>query len=203
MGINKNKIMKKIALFGGSFNPIAKHHINIANELLNYDIDEVWIMPCYESINKKKKLESSEHRLNMCNIAIINNDSKKIKICNFEIENKLLDSPNEIMIEFLKYYKNDSNKFYFVMGADNANNIHNWIDSEKAFNLLPFIIIPREGYDIKKDIWKKESPHIYINNFNIVLGSSTQFREDFKKDKTSELIDRDVLKYIKENNLYN
>jgi len=39
---------KKIGILGGAFDPITKGHIQIAHfVLLNTDIEEIWIVPCY------------------------------------------------------------------------------------------------------------------------------------------------------------
>ena len=84
-------VKKKIWILGDSFNPITKGYILVAEYVLESEIkfDEIWLLPSYTSLYGKK-LVSSNHRINMCKLAIENN--KKIKICDFEIVNKLKSS---------------------------------------------------------------------------------------------------------------
>ena len=188
--------MKKVGIYGGSFNPIANHHIQIAQKALDY-VDEVWLLPCYKSMSSKK-LESGHHRLAMCRLAIghLNN----IKVCDFEIRNKFTGNPaiviRQLMHDFPTY------QFYFVIGTDNACNIHNWINGHEAIELLPYIVFPRKDYFVDQYTWFKKSPHIYISNFELQSGSSTQFREEYRRNGHSKLVNSNVIAYIQQNSLY-
>ncbi len=77
----KNTSIKKVALFGGSFDPITIAHlqvikslIKIASEVYNQfdDIEEVWLIPCGDS-RSDKELTLGIHRVEM--IKLILNDS--------------------------------------------------------------------------------------------------------------------------------
>lgn len=189
----------KIALFGGAFNPIGEHHINIANRIINSGIvDEVWIMPCYKSMSNKK-LEDGYHRLNMCHIAIHNNN--KIKVCDFEIKHKLIASSYEILEKFYKEY-NNGYQFYFLIGADNAINIEKWPDYDKTLQMISFIVLPRGDVKINDNAWCCKQPHQYLKSIDIENGSSTEIRNDIKSNNKSNLIFEEINKYINEYNLY-
>ena len=154
----------KIGLFGGSFNPITKGHILVANNILNTNINlsEIWFMPC--NINKKKKLVKSKHRINMINIAI--KSSKKLKLFDYEIKNNLPnDTLNTIkLLNKSKYSVN--NKFYFIIGLDVANNLIYWNNYKELINIINFIVIPRKNYIIKNK-WFFNDNHIFLSNINI------------------------------------
>lgn len=188
----------KIAIYGGSFNPIGKHHINIAEIALLF-VDQVWLMPSFKSITGKI-LEDPIHRANMCNIAI--GDNNKIKISMYEIDNNICDESYNTMKNFLEDY-NDGNEYYFILGTDNANTIHTWENWEKFIKIMPFIIIPRSGYISNGDEWYHKSPHIYLNNITPNNKSSTDIRNNIKKNNISDDIDEHVMSYIEEYNLYN
>lgn len=191
----------KIAIYGGAFNPIGRHHIKIANEIINTGIiDEVWIMPCYKSMSGKK-LEDSDHRLNLCQIAININNNNKIKLCNFEIKNQLVGQSYDIIKKFYENYST-KNKFYFLIGADNAVNIERWNNYEKLLQIIPFIVIPRKDYNIHHDAWCYKEPHIYLNNCFTDNTSSTEIRNELKITKYSDLIFDEMNEYIKKYNLY-
>ena len=64
--------MEDFALFGGSFNPIHKGHLNIIKYVLDHaDIDKVIVIPAFISPFKtKNEGASSTDRLNMIHLSI-------------------------------------------------------------------------------------------------------------------------------------
>ena len=192
-----------IALLGGSFNPITKAHINIAKYVLNssLNIDEVWLLPCYTSYHNKK-LVDSVHRINMCNLAIENESQYKIKVCDFEIKNKIEGSTAIVLNEL---YKNYEHNFKFIIGMDNANNIFQWSDYKTTLNLISFIVIDRVEFKKPNDEWYLYEPHNYIQvddkkNNHV---SSTLVRNLLKDNKSTEqYLYNNVYQYIKKFNLF-
>jgi nicotinate-nucleotide adenylyltransferase len=193
--------MIKIAIYSGSFNPIGKHHLNIANAVTKLGmVDEVWIMPCFRSMSNKK-LEYEIHRLNMCEIAIRNNGNDKVKLCDFEISNKLVEQSFDIFSKFLGEY-DQTNKFYFIIGADNAIAINTWKDYAKLINLIPFIVIPRPDYDVPSNSWCYNEPHIYLEDVVADNASSTLIRQNIKLNGESNLVTNGTDAYITNHKLY-
>jgi len=189
--------MKKIAIFGGSFNPPTKAHFEVAQRCLEI-VDEVWLMPCYVTYYNKKII-SPEHRVKMCEIAIDSFGNKSIKVCDFEIKNKLTDESYPIMRKFLQEY---NAKFHFVIGMDNANKIDTWTNWDKLIDMLPFIIIPRKGYKKEETKnWYLKEPHIFLKGKGIA-GSSTEVRNSLKNNIKSNLIFDAVYDYITKYNLF-
>ena len=48
---------KRVILYGGAFDPITKGHLlaaEFAIKELGDEYDELWLMPCYQNINKEK-----------------------------------------------------------------------------------------------------------------------------------------------------
>ena len=202
--------MRKIGILGGSFNPITKGHISIAEFVLSskFKFNEIWLLPCYISLYGKK-LVSSKDRFNMCKIASQNN--KKIKVCDFEIKNKLkLPSAEIIKMLSIKY---PDNIFYFVIGEDTAINLPYWDKYEDFLKNVSVAVVPRPRYDFNKNIiesWIPSNngyPHLYISNDDnknkLSDISSSKFRENYLLNKdTSKFIDSKVLDYINLHNLY-
>lgn len=205
--------MKKIGILGGSFNPITKGHIRAAEYVLksDYNFDEIWLLPCYKSF-VEKKLQKSEHRIKMCELAtsVYNN----IKVCNFEIENKIIWSTSYTISKLFQKYKYSNIVFYFIIGSDNAININTWSNYKNLLENIPIVIIPRPGYIFDKNNLKKWYKnkygynHIYIENDNMKLLniSSTKFKQmyilEYDTINIYNMIDYHVLDYIKENKLY-
>jgi nicotinate-nucleotide adenylyltransferase len=77
------KVIKNIALYGGSFDPPHKSHIALIRylEKLSY-IDEVWLMPCGDRTDKKLLL-SKDARFNL--LKKIFATQSDIKVIDYEI----------------------------------------------------------------------------------------------------------------------
>jgi len=190
----------KIAIFGGAFDPITNGHIAVCNYLIEKKIvDEVWVTPCYMSYYDKK-MTPHDNRLEMCNMAVKNNNNSNIHVSDFEIVNKLCEESVDVMAKLIATYID--HQLYFVIGMDNALKIHTWSGWEKLTNMLPFIIIPRLGYECNHDLWFLKSPHIYICEYIANITSSTQVRCDLKNNGCSDLIDKTINCYIEDNHLY-
>lgn len=153
--------MKEIAILGGAFNPPTKMHLSIANLILSAEdlhVDEVWIMPCYGHMFGKK-MEDPWHRLAMCQIMIESKDPR-IKISNFEIQNRMDGSVYNLFGELKEQYSTDF-KFSFIIGQDNTNNFKRWEHWEYLVSNAKFIIIPRQGYfkmKFKNEWYNPNSP---------------------------------------------
>ena len=60
----------KIALFGGSFNPVHKEHVNIVKAAVEaYGLDRVIIIPTFITPDKAARAVSPSARLEMCRLA--------------------------------------------------------------------------------------------------------------------------------------
>ena len=179
--------MKKIGIYGGSFDPITKSHMLAACSVLKY-VDETWFLPCWKS--QTKIISDSHHRMNMIHLAIKQND--KVKLCDLEIKNQFEYTMDTIGL-LQKIHKDK--RFYFVAGMDNANKF-----PDKIINSIPFIIVSRKSHKSNVN-WYKFDPHLYVEIDDEVC-SSTQVRYDIKENGYSHLIENVVLNYILKNKLY-
>ena len=137
-----------VAVLGGAFDPITKGHIDTARFVLNTSrkFDEVWLMPCYEHINGKDMV-SAKDRLEMCKIAA--KVDGRIRVCDYEIENRMSGETYKLAKRLLddEGY-NDKYSFSFIIGQDNANDFHTWINFENLQRLIPFVVVPRPGVSL-------------------------------------------------------
>jgi len=189
--------MKKIGIYGGSFNPITYGHTDVVKNIITKNlVDEIWIMPCAK--NNKKNLVEGFHRLKMLELAISDFNNNNIKIFDYEIKNNL---PNRTL-NTIKLLKSDKeykdHKYYFIVGMDVANDISNWHNYQELINLIKFIVLPRNNQVIIDDWFLNSPKHIYLNDASIREVSSTLFRETFDRN----VIHSSVLNYILVNNLY-
>jgi len=182
----------KVALFGGSFNPIHNGHLQIANELLEKGMEEVWIIPCGNHAFGKK-LESGEHRMKMINLAIGKNPS--IKAIGAELDSEGKSYSSKTISRFKKEFPHE---FYFVIGTDNLIDMEKWNDFSYLKENVDFILIEREGFEIS-DIGISIKRTLNTNS----KISSTQIRENISKGiSVKGLVPEKVEEYIRQEGLY-
>ncbi|HLC78078.1 MAG TPA: nicotinate (nicotinamide) nucleotide adenylyltransferase [Candidatus Nanoarchaeia archaeon] len=185
----------KVGLFGGSFNPVQRGHMKIAEEVLKERIvDEVWFIPCGNHAFGKK-LASVENRINMLKLAIKSN--KKMKIIDFEIKRK----EKSYTYETLKYLKqNYPHEFYFIIGSDIVKDFGKWHALDYIKKNVEFIVAMRPGYKISGKLSFKVKNILALNE----NCSSTDVRNLVSSGKSiSEFVTKEVEEYILKEGLYN
>jgi nicotinate-nucleotide adenylyltransferase len=202
----------KVAILGGAFDPITQGHIALAKFVLDTSrtFDEVWLMPCYQHMYNKKMV-STDHRLNMCKEACTQDG--RIKVCDFEIKNELRGETYNLVNRLLDTdFAKHEYDFSMIIGQDNANSFHRWINYEHLERLIRFVVVPRKGISPDPGVdWYSKPPHIYLHGETTIPEiSSTEIRKEldvFWRDGTvTETVGKQlhpkVLEYIKNYGLY-
>jgi len=138
--------MKRVAFYGGSFDPVHCGHLTIARKLTEiFELDKFVFVPAFHAPHKKdKKPTSAFHRFAM--LALATNNETKIKVSKLEIE-----APERpYTIETLTRLKNElaDARIFFVMGADSWQDINTWREWEKVLTLVDIIVVTRPDYEI-------------------------------------------------------
>lgn len=181
----------KIGVYVGSFNPPHKGHIKIANHLVqNKYVDKVLIIPTNNYWNKTNLIDLN-HRLNMLNF--FKND-------NIIINNTLNNL--EYTYQIIRELKQDNNEYSLILGADNIVSFDKWKNYEELLN-LELLIINRDNIDVKEHLNRlnKKDKYKIIKIENIDI-SSTYIRENLDNKDILNIIDKQVLDYIKQEKLY-
>ena len=148
--------MKKIGLLGGSFDPPHRGHLYIsleAKKILNLD-EGWWLITPQNPLKISKPAKYSERLRNSKKI------TKNMPITIKEIEKKIKSKYSYETIKYLKnHYKNI--KFFWLMGADNLINFHQWQKWQKIIKDMPIVIFRRYGYNTKA--LKSTTSNIYKN----------------------------------------
>ena len=162
--------MKNIGLLGGSFDPPHKGHLYISLEAKKIlKLDEIWWLVTPQNPLKINQPASYSERVKNCKILTKN---KPIKIK--EIEKKINSQFSYQTIKYLNnHYKNIN--FFWLMGADNLINFHQWQNAHRIFNEIPIVVFRRYGYNqqaLKSYIsnlyknFRLKNKNIHIDNFN-------------------------------------
>ena len=162
--------MKHIGLLGGSFDPPHKGHLYISLEAKKtLKLDEIWWLVTPQNPLKINQPASYSERVKNCKILTKN---KPIKIK--EIEKKI---NSQFSYQTIKYLNNHYKyiKFFWLMGADNLINFHQWQNANQIFNEIPIVVFRRYGYNqqaLKSYIsnlyknFRVKNKNINIDNFN-------------------------------------
>ncbi|MBP5683998.1 MAG: nicotinate-nicotinamide nucleotide adenylyltransferase [Bacilli bacterium] len=181
----------KTGIFVGSFNPITKAHLNIARHLYHKKIvNKIIFVP---TVNNDKKLESLENRTNMINLVI---DNKHLVVS--DIMNNYSKFNYQVINELKKDYKD----LYLIMGFDlikKFKSFDNYLDLIKDNHI---IVVNRDSTykEMYKYIHKEYND--YLNNFILIDYHSKISSSKWKYKKNDYIINRKVLDYIIDNNLY-
>ncbi|MBE5806226.1 MAG: nicotinate (nicotinamide) nucleotide adenylyltransferase [Clostridiales bacterium] len=197
--------MEKIAFYGGSFNPPNIIHYEIAKTVINeLNIDKLFFVPV-GNYYKKSGLIDVKHRYNMLKEMCCKDE--KIFVSDISLEEKKNIKAIDMFRKLELKYNNSEN--YYIMGADNFQNIMTWKESEELLKNFKIIIIQRDNIDInyfinKYEIIANNKNNLYIINKNEeFLYDSSIIRNSIKRNIYLEgSLDENVKKYIDDNGLY-
>ncbi len=195
--------MRKIVIFGGSFNPPhIGHSLMIENIIRLFKCDEIWVMPSADRQDKTIGVKAG-HRLKMLKMMIAEIFPKPaipILISDMEIKRKKLTATYDTIMELEK--KKPENKFYFLIGSDVLNDIKTkWIKGNILWNKLNFVVTPRINFLTPKIL----PPYceILADKINGLSISSTFLREIISQGFSGmPYVSGNVSEYISKNKLY-
>lgn len=198
--------MKKVAIYGGSFNPIHLAHVKFADfAVRELNLDELYFMPAFVSPFKQdKKMASGADRLAM--VESILDYNQKFKVSDYEIKKKQLS----YTIESLDYLSNIiEGKLYYVVGFDALLTMEKWYKGDEILSKFPLITARRPGSDEIESLTKI---NYFIKNYNSKIKildmpeidiSSSDIRNKIKAGESiKDLVLPATEEYICEHNLY-
>lgn len=194
--------MKRIGIFGGTFNPPHIAHLVHAECVRSQmKLDKIIFIPSGNPPLKDSGIIHSEHRLNMAKLAFGHNEYFEVN--DIEIGNTPEKSYTVYTLEKLsRMYEKDEVKLYLIIGMDNLIDFPKWKSPERVIFLSEVLVINRPGYSFE------DAPAELAGNVKLVKVpsleiSSTMLRDMIKKGYSVKyLVPEPVLKYIIQNKLY-
>ncbi len=197
--------MEKIAVFGGTFNPVHKEHVEIALlAVRELKLDKLFIMPTFISPHKNTIPAPAEDRLNMLKLALA--DYPVVSVCDYEIEKQGKSYTYLTMEHFRSLYP--TAKLYFVVGGDMLKDFKTWRNPERILQVCDLAVFGREDCLVDFDGEEKYFIDTFGKGFVRLsytgkVYSSTEIRvynslgldiEKYTHPKVAE--------YVRQNNLY-
>lgn len=138
--------MKRIAFYGGSFDPVHRGHMAVAEKLVQiFELDEFVFIPAFHAPHKLDRMPTSAfHRYAM--LCLATSERQETKVSNIELE--LPEKP--FTVETLERLKAQfpEDRIFFVMGSDAWQEIDTWRDWERVLMMTDHIVVTRPGYEI-------------------------------------------------------
>ena len=135
--------MKKIALFGGSFDPPHTGHMAVVEAALEQlDIDTLIIVPAYLNPFKSQVYAPASLRLKW--LEEIYADDDRVVISDYEIA---MGRPVPT-VETVRHFQETAEKLYLIVGADNLDSLKRWYAYEELDARVTWVIARRDGIDV-------------------------------------------------------
>ena len=145
--------MKKIGLFGGTFNPLHNGHLQLAEfAAAQCQLDQVVFLPAASPPHKDGDgIVAFSHRAEMVRLACSHN---RIFSCNTIEQNLARPSYTVDTLQALKTspsYK-DKAHFFFLIGVDAFIELKTWKAYSDVLSEVNFILCPRKLFDRKQTV---------------------------------------------------
>lgn len=214
--------MKRIAFYGGTFDPVHCGHISVARRLLNiFSLDKFVFLPAFHAPHKPAtKPTSGYHRFAMLSLAT--QDEPRMWVSTLELDHAERRFTIDTLKELRQLFAEDET--FFVMGADSWAEIRTWREWEKVLLTTNHIVVTRPGYEISFDHvtdavrdriidlrltnltpMRANGPAIYITDAVKLDLSATEIRDDVREDERLDRqndVPEEVAKYIEKYKLY-
>lgn len=219
---------RRIALYGGTFDPVHTGHIAVAHGLSKlFALDEVLFIPAY--VAPHKRVMNVTPALNRYAMLVLATQAET----RFRISTIELDAPGRpYTVETLSQMQDTLGgeaQVFFIMGADSWMEIATWREWERVLTLSNHIVVARPGYDLSAahvtpairerivdlrgkepeqaapEISKSDGTKIYVTDAVNMDVSATAIRQAVNEGRDADwlkLVQPPVADYIRKYGLY-
>ncbi|MBQ7975803.1 MAG: nicotinate-nucleotide adenylyltransferase [Clostridia bacterium] len=194
--------MKKLGIMGGTFNPIHKGHIAVAQAALDeFGLDRIMFLPNYQPPHKKCEADA-ELRLEMTRAAVDGNE--KFFVSDFEISKGGISYSADTLKAFREIYPNC--ELYFIIGGDSLRDFTKWYKPGEIVKNCILLAYPRNDINLKlcmENLKKSLNARVFELCAPEIDISSSRIRELVQAGESIEkYVPRSVTRIIEKNNLY-
>ncbi|MBW8040238.1 MAG: nicotinate (nicotinamide) nucleotide adenylyltransferase [Planctomycetes bacterium] len=201
---------RKIALFGGTFDPIHLGHTTVAAEAARHiGAEKTIFVPAKRSPLKGFLPKASDSdRFAMMALAIAGNKNFQLSDC--ELKKPEPSYTLETVRQFQEDYEAETS-IYWLIGADSIDELQLWYRITELIDACNLSTMYRAGCEPPgfakyKDIWDSERVEKLQRNIiqtSLIEISSTEIRNRLAAgDNVTDMLHPDVADYIRKHNLY-
>ena len=195
---------QRIALYGGTFDPVHVGHLEIARRVSQlFEIEKVLFVPAQVAPHKVgRDVTEPIHRYAM--LALATQDDSQLFISSFE-----LDAPDRrYTVDTVAHFQRalgDATELFFIMGADSWAEITTWREWERLLTMTNHIVVTRPGYEPETAHPRTLSERVFFTDAVMNDVSATNIRRlarEGRFDELTDLLPGRVLEYIKKYEIY-
>jgi nicotinate-nucleotide adenylyltransferase len=190
----------RIALFGGTFDPIHRGHLAIAKAAADaFGLDEVLFAPAgRQPLKPEGSTAGFEDRIAMTKLACAADG----RFVASELDAPRLDgTPNYTVdtLETLRRARPEAELFVLV-GMDSFLDLPRWHEPERLLKLAEWIVVSRPGFELDKS---QTGERVHVLNTVHEDVSATELRERLERgEDCADVLPAGVMEYIREHGLY-
>lgn len=196
----------KIGIYGGSFDPVHKGHVNAAvNFMEELSLDKIIIIPAYQPPHKKGlAMTPSEHRMNMCRLAF--GDMENFEVSDIEIQRADEGYMADTVEQLREMYPDD--ELFLLIGGDMLLSFRRWYEWHRITDEAVLAVAARNWEDdaaleAEAAILRSNGAEVRIVPIDVKELSSTEVREAVRRaDDISSMVPKGVDEYIWDHYLY-
>lgn len=195
---------RRIALYGGTFDPVHAGHLEIARKVAElFEIEKVVFIPAQMAPHKVGwPVTEPIHRYAM--LALATQDDPRLIVSTYELD----DPDRRYTVDTIEHFQrelNDSTELFFIMGADSWSEITTWREWERLLTMTNHIVVTRPGFELTKDHVGPHDKRIFFADVVMNDVSATNIRRLASEGRTDQLVNLlpgPVLEYIKKYGIY-
>ncbi|SDN71196.1 nicotinate-nucleotide adenylyltransferase [Acetanaerobacterium elongatum] len=175
--------MRRIGIFGGTFNPIHEGHLHlIAGFYQQLGLSEVILIPDYTPPHKvANDLADGEDRYNLCRIAT--HGIPYIRVSDYELRRQTKSYTVYTLEHFADLYPDD--ELCLLMGSDMFFTMETWHQAQRIFELATLCAGARNAGEYEKLLshaqeLRKKGARAEVISLDALSVSSTEIRESIK-----------------------
>jgi nicotinate-nucleotide adenylyltransferase len=184
----------RLALFGGTFDPIHSAHLTVAREAADkFDLDQVWFVPAAHPPHKSDQTGASyEDRCKMVEFVCRGDD----RLVASRLES---GAGKSYSIDTIERVQASGEQPYFIIGADAFAEITSWRRWQDLVRLTEFIVVTRPGHEYASPAGAR------VHRLDTVAlpVSSSEIRRRLAAGEIPPELPSEVAQYIVEKCLYN
>ena len=197
--------MERIGIFGGTFDPPHKGHIQAAeNAVAALQLDRLLLIPTGVAPHKTSIIASAEHRLQMIRQSV--QHLSCAQVLDLETRRESVSYTYETVQQLRAMYPDA--KFFLLLGSDMFLSLEHWKNPEQILAEVAVAVFCRGAKGERAAIEAKASQmqscgyDVYVLSNDVVDISSTQLRRLLAFQSADEFLPQGVGQYIQTEGLY-
>ena len=197
----------KIGILGGTFDPIHRGHLAIAEEAsTRLELAEVYFVPAaLPPLKEGNNILPAGQRVEMVRLAITGHPH--LKLSTVEIDRPGISYTVDTLVQ-LKDIFGPENDLFFIIGIDSLAQLPRWREPLRIIQMCRLVAFPRPGYQIPDlNLLEAAIPGIMervtLLDKPLMDISATEIRERVLQGRSiTDLVPGPVAEYIKKHKLY-